>query len=75
MDLFVICCCLMVAAVAIDRALTVAPQRVFLRWVWIAVSLLWSVMAINWMTVVWQANLNTVANTLPMVLGWTRTWY
>lgn len=60
MDLFVVCCCLAIASLALDRAIALPPElegsgRRWLRAIWLTIGVLWIVMGAQWVVVLWAA--------------------
>ncbi len=56
MDLFVTACCLAIAGLALDRAISLPAdlddgQRRWLRTIWLTIAGLWIVMAVQWLAV------------------------
>ena len=57
MDLFVVVCCLSIAALAVDRVIAPPPdlaanRQMWLGVVWLTIAALWVVIAVQWLGVV-----------------------
>ena len=60
MDIFVVCCCLAIAGLALDRAIALPPEvegggRRWLRAIWLTIGVLWVAMGAQWVVVLWAA--------------------